>query len=101
MCRDEFNRTVRPNVQEFPIGKLGIGFDRLELDAWADAYIAANAIEKHPPICAPTQQLGSAVRPMSRAQPGTATRKTAPAHATKEEFERLIETILGKRKRKL
>jgi predicted DNA-binding transcriptional regulator AlpA len=101
MCRDVFNKTVRPNVQEFPIGKQGIGFDRLELDAWADAYIAANAIEKHPSICAPTQQSGSAAQPISRAQPGAATRKTSSAHATKEEFERLIETILGKRKRKL
>nr|WP_225919141.1 hypothetical protein [Pseudomonas zarinae] len=101
MCRDEFNKTVRPNVREFPIGKQGVGFDRVELDAWADAYIAANAIEKHPSICAPTQQPGSAAQLISRAQPGAATRKTAPAHATKEEFDRLIETILGKRKRKL
>jgi hypothetical protein len=46
MCRDEFNNAVRPNVREFPIGKRGVGFDRVELDAWADAYIAANAIEK-------------------------------------------------------
>ncbi|AOE63808.1 hypothetical protein QZH45_04975 [Pseudomonas corrugata] len=101
MCRDVFNKTVRPNVQEFPIGKQGIGFDRLELDAWADAYIAANAIEKHPSIRSPTQQSGSAAQPIPRAQPRAATRKAAHAHATKEEFERLIETILGKRKRKL
>ncbi|MDR6946399.1 putative DNA-binding transcriptional regulator AlpA [Pseudomonas sp. 2957] len=46
MCRDEFNKTVRPNVREFPIGKQGIGFDRLELDEWADRYIESMAIEK-------------------------------------------------------
>ncbi|WP_081025029.1 hypothetical protein [Pseudomonas amygdali] len=46
MCRDEFNKTVRPNVQEFPIGKQGVGFDRLELDEWADAYVESKAIEK-------------------------------------------------------
>ncbi|SDU57919.1 hypothetical protein [Pseudomonas mandelii] len=46
MCRDEFNKTVRPNVREFPIGKQGIGFDRLELDQWADAYVESMAIEK-------------------------------------------------------
>ncbi len=34
MCRDEFNRTVRPHVHEFPIGSRGVGFDREELDAW-------------------------------------------------------------------
>ncbi|GLO05719.1 hypothetical protein [Pseudomonas asiatica] len=46
MCKDEFKNTVRPHVREFPIGKQGIGFDRLELDAWADAYIEAMAVEK-------------------------------------------------------
>ncbi|WP_080557807.1 hypothetical protein [Pseudomonas putida] len=46
MCRDEFNKTVRPNVREFPIGKQGVAFDRQELDEWADAYIEAKAIEK-------------------------------------------------------
>jgi predicted DNA-binding transcriptional regulator AlpA len=46
MCRDEFNKTVRPNVREFPIGKQGIGFDRIELDQWADAWVESMAIEK-------------------------------------------------------
>jgi predicted DNA-binding transcriptional regulator AlpA len=46
MCRDEFNKTVRPQVREFPIGKQGVAFDRHELDEWADAYISARAIEK-------------------------------------------------------
>ena len=48
MCRLEFNRTVRPFVAEFPIGVMGIGFDRYELDAWADAYIAATCVQKEP-----------------------------------------------------
>jgi hypothetical protein len=46
MCRDEFNKTVRPNVREFPIGKQGVAFDRIDLDEWADAYIESKAIEK-------------------------------------------------------
>ena len=33
-------------MQEFPIGKQGVAFDRQELDEWADAYIEAKAIEK-------------------------------------------------------
>ncbi len=37
-----FNHEVRPYLTEVPIGKQGIGFDRLELDAWADHHIAAN-----------------------------------------------------------
>ncbi|WP_235978978.1 hypothetical protein [Zestomonas carbonaria] len=47
MCRDEFNRTVRPHVREFRIGRQGIGFDREELDAWADDYIERTVIEKN------------------------------------------------------
>lgn len=101
MCRDEFNKTVRPNVREFPIGKRGVGFDRVELDTWADAYIAANAIEKHPPTSASTQLPGAGIRPISRRQPGVVDRKTAHARTTKEEFERVIERILGRPKRKL
>ena len=46
MCRDEFNKTVRPRVREFPIGKQGVAFDRIELDEWADAYIESKSIEK-------------------------------------------------------
>ncbi|WP_315809408.1 hypothetical protein [Pseudomonas sp. C9-3] len=46
MCRDEFNKTVRPHVHEFPIGSRGVGFDREELDAWADSYIEQQAIAK-------------------------------------------------------
>ncbi|MCE1117471.1 hypothetical protein LU692_19565 [Pseudomonas sp. NMI795_08] len=48
MCRDEFNKTVRPYVKEFPIGVRGVGFDRYELDEWVDSYIAENAIDKKP-----------------------------------------------------
>lgn len=47
MCRDEFNKTVRPYVREFRIGRQGIGFDREELDAWADDYIERAVIEKN------------------------------------------------------
>ena len=46
MCRTEFNKTVRPYVREFRIGVQGIGFDRQELDAWADAHIDRAIIEK-------------------------------------------------------
>jgi hypothetical protein len=42
MDRNRFNVEVRPYVTEVPIGKQGVGFDRLELDAWLDNYIARN-----------------------------------------------------------
>lgn len=42
MDRNRFNAEVRPYLTEVPIGAQGIGFDRLELDAWVDDYIARN-----------------------------------------------------------
>ena len=42
MDRNRFNAEVRPWVTEIPIGKQGIAYDRLELDAWADDYIQRN-----------------------------------------------------------
>lgn len=42
MDRNRFNAEVRPFLTEVPIGKQGVGFDRLELDAWFDDYIARN-----------------------------------------------------------
>lgn len=41
MDRNRFDAEVRPSLIEIPLGSRGVGFDRLELDAWADAYIAA------------------------------------------------------------
>ena len=41
MSRDIFDADVRPGLTEIPIGARGVGFDRLELDAWAGAYISA------------------------------------------------------------
>lgn len=38
MDPNRFNSEFRPGLTEFPIGKQGIGFDRLDLDAWVDEY---------------------------------------------------------------
>jgi hypothetical protein len=42
MDRGRFNAEVRPYLTEIPIGIQGIGFDRLELDAWLDDYKSRN-----------------------------------------------------------
>ena len=42
MDRNRFNREVRPHVTEIAIGKQGVAFDRLELDAWVDQYKRCN-----------------------------------------------------------
>lgn len=39
MDRHRFNKDVRPNLREIPMGSQGIAFDRLDLDAWVDDYI--------------------------------------------------------------
>ena len=38
MCRQVFDSEARPYLTEIPIGKQGIAFDRLELDAFAAHY---------------------------------------------------------------
>ncbi|HFE6174411.1 TPA: hypothetical protein ACT9NA_002022 [Legionella pneumophila] len=38
MDRNRFNTFVRPHLIEIPIGKQGVAFDRLDLDAWVDQY---------------------------------------------------------------
>ncbi len=38
MDPNRFNAEVRPYLVEIPIGKQGIAFDRLDLDAWVDQY---------------------------------------------------------------
>ena len=40
MDKDRFNAEVRPYLTDIPIGRQGIAFDRLDLDAWADQYRA-------------------------------------------------------------
>jgi predicted DNA-binding transcriptional regulator AlpA len=38
MDPNRFNAEVRPYLIEIPIGKQGIAFDRIDLDAWVDEY---------------------------------------------------------------
>lgn len=42
MDRNRFNAEVRPYVTEVRVGKQGVGFDRLELDAWFEDYKSRN-----------------------------------------------------------
>ena len=42
MDRNRFNREVRPHLTTIPIGRQGVAFDRLELDAWVDDYVSCN-----------------------------------------------------------
>ena len=42
MDKNRFNRDVRPQLAEIPIGTQGVAFDRLDLDFWADDYKGGN-----------------------------------------------------------
>ena len=46
MCREVFSKDIRPYLTEFRIGRIGKGFDRLELDKVAEAYMQTNIISR-------------------------------------------------------
>ena len=48
MDRNRFNAEVRPYLVEIRIGKQGIAFDRLEMDAFAEQYISRNGCPGKP-----------------------------------------------------
>jgi predicted DNA-binding transcriptional regulator AlpA len=102
MCRDEFNKTVRPNVREFPIGKQGVAFDRHELDEWADAYIAAKAIEKaaNQDNNRPRSERQGDTRWREKQSPGSI-RKVVSGRSTKSsgasDFEKALALVTGKK----
>lgn len=99
MCRDVFNKTVRPYVREFPIGQQGVGFDRLELDKWADTYIAAHSIDKRAkvePASTPIDTPQSWRKKRGPVMAGLATSKAAYKPPTSEDFYKLVDEILGR-----
>ncbi|EXF95595.1 hypothetical protein HK44_023560 [Pseudomonas fluorescens HK44] len=99
MCRDVFNRTVRPYVREFPIGQQGIGFDRLELDQWADAYIAAHSIDKRTTAesaSTPFDTPQSRRKKRGPVMAGWATTTNSYKPPTSEEFYKLVDELLGR-----
>lgn len=99
MCRDVFNRVVRPHVSEFPIGQQGVGFDRIELDKWADAHIAENSIKKFqsleaaPPLI---DTLQSGRKKRSPTMIGKGSRISLHKPPTSQEFYKLVDEILGR-----
>jgi predicted DNA-binding transcriptional regulator AlpA len=102
MCRDEFNKTVRPNVREFPIGKQGVAFDRHELDEWADAYITAKAIEKaaNQDNNRPRSERQGDTRWREEQSPGS-TRRVVSGRSIKSsgasDFEKALALVTGKK----
>lgn len=97
MCRDVFNKTVRPYVREFPIGKQGVGFDRIELDQWADAYIAAHSIPKRTKTGSSQLPIdGPQSKRKKRSEVGFNESESAHRKRISDDFYRVLESIRGK-----
>lgn len=84
MCRAEFDKTVRPFVREFPIGARGVGFDRYELDEWADNYIAMHSPEKSSSAGRKSDYAAKVAKPKC-------------AEQSQAEFEKALEFVRRKR----
>jgi hypothetical protein len=84
MDRNRFNAEVRPYVREIRIGRQGVAFDRLELDAWWEQYQSRNgrrlkASKPEDDVC---QRSKAACRVFDR---GTASGTSKSAAATHRE----------------
>src|SRR5215510_7817159 len=81
MDRNRFNAEVRPNLTEIPIGVQGIGFDRLELDAWVDDYKSRNGR----PLRKGASRWDASTSPASSCGPvyGTSTRSSSAGEFVK------------------
>src|SRR5262245_26292294 len=93
MDRNRFNAEVRPGLTEIPIGKQGIAFDRLELDAWAEDYKSRNG---RPGRSKGVQSWDAEKYPASSCAEGSTTSTSASAG---DAFARALERI-GSQKQK-
>ena len=92
MDRNRFNAEVRPYLTEIPIGKQGIGFDRLEIDAWIDDYIARNGR----PARKGVKTWDANKYPGSSSEPGSGISTNASAGG---EFAKALEQITSKKQK--
>ena len=91
MDRNRFNVLVRPYLTEIPIGIQGIGFDRLDIDSWADHY---KAVRGRPPekeaSCLEKERRAS----LEEEKPGISISKSRDTG----EFEKAVERLALKRR---
>ena len=91
MDRNRFNAEVRPYLTEVPIGIQGIGFDRLELDAWFENYKTRNGRPARKG--AMTWDANAYPVSCSEPEPGTSTNASAGG-----EFARALEHLKSKKR---
>jgi hypothetical protein len=93
MDRNRFNAEVRPNLTEIPIGTQGIGFDRLELDAWVDHYVFRNG---RPGRTKGDKSWDANEYPASSCEPGSGTSTSASSGS---EFARALARLSSKKRK--
>jgi len=94
MDRNRFNAKVRPYLVEIRIGKQGIAFDRLELDAWVELYISRNGCPAEPSGENSWQRERHPVS-LNEAKSGTSTRRSLEG-----EFRAALEQAASKKPRR-
>ena len=92
MDRNRFNAEVRPYLTEVPIGTQGIGFDRLELDAWFEDYKSRNGR----PARKGSSTWDASKYPASSCEPGSGMSTNASAGG---EFARALEQLTSKKQK--
>ncbi len=95
MDRERFNTEVRPTLTEIPIGKQGVAFDRLDLDAWVEDYKTRSgrpAVD----LNRSKQKWDAKNRQASLKEASTGTLKNK---STDSEFEKVLEQCLSKRRK--
>jgi hypothetical protein len=90
MDRNRFNAEVRPYFTELSIGTQGIGFDRLELDAWFEDYKSRNGR----PARKGETPWDANKSPASSCGPGSGISTSAPSGG---EFARVLAQINSKK----
>jgi hypothetical protein len=98
MNQNLFNELVRPHVKAIPIGKRGIAFDRLELDAWAEEYSRCNgrsAPKREEPQCRNEYPASSRGPKPTAAFSGTSINRTR----IMDEFAKALELTMKSRPR--
>ena len=89
--RNRFNAEIRPTLIEIPIGKQGIAFDRLDLDAWVDHYKACNG--------RPAQQESVWEQNECQDLSNEATLGTSTKESTELEFAKALERVSSKKQK--
>ncbi len=96
MDPNRFNAEVRQYLTEIPIGKQGIGFDRLDLDAWFEEYKNRNG--------RPGKRKGVDKPWDARKSLGSSTGKeygTSTKLSEEEEFAKALEQATSKKQRSI